>query len=83
MELRAEEIVGWWVLAIEAYAALGLLFAVCFVAGGARRVDSQAVGAGWGFRLLILPGVAALWPLLLRRWIAGAPDPPIERNPHR
>lgn len=83
MEMRAEEIAGWFVLALEAYAALGFVFAVLFVARGAQRVDSQAVGAGWGFRVLILPGVAAFWPLLLRRWIRGAGDPPLERSPHR
>jgi hypothetical protein len=33
-------------------------------------------------RLLLLPGVVALWPLFATRWITGAPDP-VERNPHR
>ena len=51
------------------YAAVGLLFAIAFVTKGVARVDSMAAGAGWGFRLLILPGAAALWPLLLRRWL--------------
>lgn len=83
MALRPEDIAGWFVLGLEAYAALGLLFAVCFVTRGAQRVDTQAVGAGWGFRLLILPGVAAFWPLLLRRWLSGANEPPVERNSHR
>ena len=63
--------VGWCVLAVELYAAAGLLFGVCFVALGAQRVDSQAVAAGWGFRLLILPGVAAMWPSLVSRWLSG------------
>jgi len=52
------------------------------VGKGVDRIDPNARGAGLGFRLLILPGSAALWPLLLRRWIAGSP-PPAERNTHR
>lgn len=52
-----------------AYAACGVLFAIAFVMKGVERVDSQAHGAPLGFRLLILPGAAALWPLLLRRWM--------------
>jgi hypothetical protein len=65
------------------YAGAGLAFAVPFVLRGVERIDSQARGAGWGFRLILLPGVVAFWPVLLRRWIAGNPEPPEERNPHR
>lgn len=53
------------------YAAAGVVFAIAFVARGVSRIDDQAKGAGIGFRLLIFPGVAALWPLLLNRWIRG------------
>ena len=48
---------------------VGVLFAVAFVTVGVGRVDAAAKGAGVGFRLLILPGAAALWPVLLRRWM--------------
>ncbi|MFM9996867.1 MAG: hypothetical protein ACKVU4_13830 [Phycisphaerales bacterium] len=57
------------------YAGLGLIFAVAFVTRGVARVDHAAAGAPWPFRLLILPGVAALWPLMLRRWLAAAREP--------
>ena len=53
----------------EAYAAIGLLFAVAFLAAGISRVDPLSKDSGIGFRLIILPGVAALWPLMLKRWI--------------
>jgi len=33
------------------------------------RVDPAARHASPWFRLLIVPGVAALWPLLLRLWV--------------
>ncbi len=70
------------VTAVGIYVGLGLLFAIPFVIFGAQRVDPAARGGTRGFRLLILPGVAALWPVLLRRWIRGA-APPEERNDHR
>ena len=53
----------------EVYAAIGLLFAMAFLTGGISRVDPVSKGSGIGFRLIILPGVAALWPVLLTRWI--------------
>ena len=51
------------------YAAIGLLFAGVFLTAGISRVDPVSKGSGIGFSLIILPGVAALWPVLLTRWI--------------
>ena len=68
------------VLAI--YAVAGFVFALAFVVRGVERIDPAAKGSGVGFRLLILPGCVALWPMLLRRWWRGAPPPP-ERTAHR
>jgi len=57
-------------IALAAYAALGLVFAGAFIARGVTAIDHNArTGAPLGFRLLILPGSAALWPLLLRHWL--------------
>ena len=70
-------------MTLEAYAVIGFLFAVAFVSVGAKRVDPQTIGSGVGFRLLLLPGVTAFWPLLLQRWIAGSSEAPEEENPHR
>jgi hypothetical protein len=72
-----------FVYALETYEGLGLIFAVLFVLIGVQRLDSEAQGSGIGFRLLILPGVAALWPMFLYRWTRGIDEPPIEKNPHR
>ena len=77
-----ETLATWLVTGLGIYAGLGLLFAVAFVIRGAARIDPAAVGGSWGFRLAILPGVVALWPLLARRWAGGMP-PPEERNAHR
>ena len=54
---------------LAAYGALGALFAAAFVSAGVRRVDPNARHSPLGFRLIIVPGAAALWPLLLVRWI--------------
>lgn len=51
------------------YAGLGLVFAAAFHATGLRRLDPKAHEAGWGFRLIITPGVVALWPVLLALWV--------------
>ena len=78
-----ETLAKLFVYALGVYAALGLMFSVLFVWIGVQRLDSEAQGSGVGFRLLILPGVAAFWPMFLQRWARGVAEPPVERNPHR
>jgi len=83
MAAMFETLAKAFVLVLTLYGGLGLLFAIPFVWFGVQRLDSEAQGSGIAFRLLILPGVAAFWPLFLRRWMRGVTEPPIERNPHR
>mgnify|MGYP001607405961 CR=1 FL=1 len=64
------------------YVSLGVVFGIAFVAKGVGTIDHNARGTGLGFRLAILPGAVALWPLLLARWRAGT-TPPEESNAHR
>lgn len=59
-------------LPVALYLAIGALFSFAFVAVGAARLDRAARGAGPLFRVLIVPGAAALWPLLALMWLAGA-----------
>ncbi len=68
---------------LGAYLAGGLAFALPFAVFGVGRIDPHAAYGSWGFRLLIVPGTMALWPLLLRRWATGAKEPPEECNAHR
>ena len=56
-------------LALVIYVATGLLLGAWFVWAGVQKLDEQAAGTGVGFRLLILPGVAALWPLVAWKWL--------------
>lgn len=59
-------------LCLVAYGAIGLLFAIPFVVVGLGRVDSAAELAGPAVRLLLVPGTVAVWPLMLRRWMAAS-----------
>jgi len=63
------------------YLLAGLIFAGPFVVRGVRQVDASAVGSTRGFRLIILPGVIALWPWLAWRWMRKTPA--AEHNAHR
>jgi regulator of protease activity HflC (stomatin/prohibitin superfamily) len=62
------------VLALEAYLGFGLLFALVFVWRGVACVDPSARSGTIGFRILILPGCAALWPWLLVRLVRTRKD---------
>jgi hypothetical protein len=62
-------IAEWFVRLLTAYGAIGLIFAVAFVTRGIQRIDPAAIGAPIGFRLIVLPAAAALWPLLASRWV--------------
>ena len=73
-ETAAEAIV----LGLGIYALLGLLVGLIYVFGGAGRIDPAARGAGLPIRvrLLILPGIAGLWPLMLIKLFTQK-EPPV------
>ena len=54
---------------VALYFGAGLIFAPIFVWRGAAAIDDDAVAGSWGFRFLILPGAAVLWPLLAAAWL--------------
>lgn len=70
-------------IALGIYLALGLLFAIPFALVGVKKIDPHAAHGSWGFRLLIVPGAMAFWPLLLKRWRSGTHEPPEESSAHR
>ncbi|MCA9309876.1 MAG: hypothetical protein KDA21_01650 [Phycisphaerales bacterium] len=63
----------WIVNLVSLYALAGVMVAALYVWRGVGQVDPAARGTGVGFRLLILPGCAALWPVVLMRWIRAEP----------
>jgi len=76
------QIAAVFVAVIEIYAAIGVVSAGLFVTLGISRIDHQATGGTIGFKLIILPAAAGLWPLLLARWVRGTGEPPEEQTPH-
>jgi hypothetical protein len=72
-----------FLIVLGGYVAGGLLFAIPFALAGVKRIDPHAVHGSWGFRVVIIPGTIAFWPLLLRRWRTGVRKPPEECNAHR
>ena len=62
-------------LTVGAYAAIGFVFAVVVLILGPQRMDAGAAGMPWSARLLIFPGLVALWPLLLKKWLTGQQPP--------
>lgn len=57
-------LISWALRIAEVYLVAGVIFALAFVLIWAGRMDSSAATGTWGFRLSILPGVVALWPLI-------------------
>ena len=60
------------------YATLGLLVGLFYLFGGAGRIDPAAKGKGMPLRvrLLILPGIVGLWPLMLTKLFVQK-EPPV------
>ncbi len=64
------------VLAVLAvYLAVGALFATVIAIKGLARVDAGARDMPWSARLLILPGLLALWPLMLLKCLKQKAPP--------
>ena len=55
---------------VGVYLGCGFIFAAAFQWRGLGVVDPATVGTGWGFRLVITPGLIALWPLMALRSLA-------------
>jgi len=72
-----------FLILLGVYLACGLVFAIPFALFGVRKIDPHAAHGSWGFRLLIIPGTMAFWPLLLRRWMRGIHEPPEQCDAHR
>jgi hypothetical protein len=54
---------------VAIYAAAGIVSGLAFVLFGVSRVPPEPASVTAGARILLLPGAAALWPLVLRRWL--------------
>lgn len=74
-----------WILfrVLQYYVGIGLLVSPIAIFLGGARIDRALPASSLGFRILILPGAAMLWPIVLVRCLRGGGTPRIERNAHR
>lgn len=56
------------VFAAELYLISGLIFSVSFIIWGLTSVDSHAKNTGLIFKILIIPGLVVLWPIIVLKW---------------
>lgn len=78
-----EVIAVWLVRLVGWYLMVGFIFGLFFVTVWAGRMDPSTRQTGWGFKLIILPGVATLWPVLAFRLLKHQTHPPEECSAHR
>lgn len=66
------------VLVLGIYALIGVLVGLIYMFGGAGRIDPAAKGKGLPLRvrLLVFPGIAGLWPLMLTKLFTQK-EPPV------
>ena len=70
------------IMVVKGYLLCGLTFAIPFLLFGIHRVDPSAKHSTMPFKIMVLPGITLLWPLLLIRLIRGK-EKPTECNAHR
>jgi hypothetical protein len=68
--MSADKAEAIWIGA-GAYLVIGAVVAIYAALRGAAASDAAARGAGLFFRLLIMPGVALLWPIMILRYLSG------------
>ena len=47
----------------------GVLFVIPFLMNGLEKIDEGAHGSTIGFKIIIIPAVIVLWPVLLSKWM--------------
>lgn len=74
-----DELASSIVMGFGLYLAVGVLVALIYLFGGVGRIDPAAKGKGMPFRarLLIMPGIIGLWPLMLSKLLRQK-EPPLQ-----
>lgn len=55
-------------LVLGIYLLLGLIFGLFFLVKGMHKIDETASDASLGFKLIVFPGIALLWPIMFFKW---------------
>ena len=69
-----------FVFAIQIYLMLGLIVAILVQKQGLKKIDPSVEGAGIWFRVITFPGIVALWPVILYKWIKAPKTHPQETH---
>lgn len=74
----SEELANLIVTVMGVYVVIGSIVGLAYMFGSAGKIDPAAKGKGLPLRarLLILPGVIGLWPLMLTKLLVQT-EPPI------
>jgi hypothetical protein len=80
MSVRVAEFI---VTTIGLYMACGAAFSAVFLWRWVGILDPAATQGTVGFRLVVFPGVAMLWPVFAFRLVRGFAEPPDEWTAHR
>jgi len=67
--LSGETLFMMFFAGVGLYLAIGCVVAAVFVASRPGALLSPPADVSGGARLLLLPGAAILWPLVLARWL--------------
>ena len=64
----AVQIVSILLILAGLYLLIGIVFYFPFMRTGVHLIDDGVKKAPRFFKILIFPGVVALWPILLKKW---------------
>ena len=56
-------------LLLAGYTVIGLFVGFFLAALGIGRIDAVAADSPWYFRVVVLPGLVGLWPVMLVKWV--------------
>ena len=62
-----ETVANIFLAALAIYLVLGIVFSISFYRKGVHQIDDGVKSAPRSMKVLIFPGVVALWPILLKR----------------
>jgi hypothetical protein len=69
------ELATWVLTALAGYVALGALFALASLVSDVQRLAPDPAPMTLPTRLLIVPGLVLLWPLLVLKWNRSSRPP--------
>ncbi len=66
-----EKIVAIALIGFGIYLLIGVIFYFPFMKQGVHLIDKVVKGTTKIFKILVFPGIVALWPLLYKKWRAA------------